>query len=190
MELFAYSTSDIELVRKCVSGDRFHQEAFYKKFASKMYNLCLAYSNSRDDAKDIMQDGFVKIFTSLKQYNENGSLDSWVRKIIVNTAIDFYRKSLKEKENISTENIHDLPSEFSVFDDINAKQLMKLIHRLPEGAKLAFNLNVIEGYSHDEIAEKLNISVGTSKSQVWRAKSLLKDWIINSSSVKAATVNT
>ena len=75
-----------------------------------MYNLCLAYSNSRDDAKDIMQDGFVKIFTSLKQYNENGSLDSWVRKIIVNTAIDFYRKSLKEKENISTENIHDLPS--------------------------------------------------------------------------------
>ena len=90
--------TDLELIQKCISGDRKCQEFFYKKYATKMYNVCLTYSNSGDDAKDIMQDAFIKVFTSLKQYNEVGSIEGWVRKTMVNTAIDFYRKRVKERK--------------------------------------------------------------------------------------------
>lgn len=182
--------SDIELIEKCISGDRKYQELFYKKFSKKMYNICQSYANSGDDAKDILQDGFVKIFTSLNTYNGVGSLEGWVRKIIVNTAIDFYRKRLKEMRNVNIDDVYDLPFESSVLDEINSKELIELIHKLPEGAKLIFNLFVIEGYSHEEIARKLNISTGTSKSQVSRAKSLLKDLIVKFSTVKIAIEKT
>lgn len=169
--------SDIELVQECVLENRYYQEVFYKKYSQKMYNLCLAYTSSHDDAKDVMQDGFVKVFTSLKQYQGNGSLEGWVRKIIVNTAIDFYRKKSKEIKNINIEDVHHLSYDVSVLDTLHAKHLIDLIHKLPEGANLIFNLYVIEGYSHEEIAKKLNISIGTSKSQLSRAKSLLINYI-------------
>lgn len=149
-----------------------------------MYHVCLTYSNCKDDAKDIMQDGFVKVFTSLKQFNNIGSLEGWIRKTMVNTAIDFYRKRSKERRNISIDQVYDLPFESSILENINAQQLIELTQKLPEGAKLIFNLYVVEGYSHEEIALKLDISIGTSKSQVSRAKSLLKDWIAKFSSVK------
>ncbi len=169
--------SDIELVQECVFGNRYYQEVFYKKYSQKMYNLCLAYTSSHDDAKDVMQDGFVKVFTSLKQYQGSGSLEGWVRKIIVNTAIDFYRKKSKEIKNINIDDVHHLSYNVSVLDALHAKHLIDLIQKLPEGANLIFNLYVVEGYSHEEIAEKLNISIGTSKSQLSRAKSLLKNYI-------------
>lgn len=182
--------SDKELVKECVLGNRHYQEIFYKKYSKRMYNLCLAYSSSDDDAKDVMQDGFVKVFTSLKQYSGNGSLEGWVRKIIVNTAIDFYRKKRKEVRNISIEHAHDLAFDESVINALNAKHLIDLIRKLPEGANLIFNLYVVEGYNHEEIAKKLDISIGTSKSQLSRAKSLLKEYIENFSSVKIAAEKT
>lgn len=169
--------TDIDLVQECVLGNRHYQEVFYKKYSQKMYNLCLAYTSSHDDAKDVMQDGFVKAFTSLKHYQGNGSLEGWVRKIIVNTAIDFYRKKSKEIKNINIDDVHDLTYDVSVLDALHAKHLVDLIQKLPEGANLIFNLYVVEGYSHEEIAKKLDISIGTSKSQLSRAKSLLINYI-------------
>lgn len=181
------SVSDIELVNECILGNRYCQEVFYKKYSQKMYNLCLTYSSSRDDAKDVMQDGFVKVFTSLKQYRGNGSLEGWVRKIIVNTAIDFYRKKKKEVSNINIDDALNLSYDISILDALNAKQLIGLMHKLPEGANLIFNLHVVEGYSHEEIANKLNISIGTSKSQLSRAKSLLLRYIESFSAEKITT---
>lgn len=152
-----------------------------------MYNICINYSNDRDDAKDIMQDGFIKVFNTLKQFNNQGSLEGWIRKIMVNTAIDFYRKKSKERTNLNIENAHNMGYESPILENINTQQLIELTQKLPEGAKLIFNLYALEGYSHEEIAKKLDISIGTSKSQVSRAKTLLKSWINKFSSAKIST---
>lgn len=142
-----------------------------------MFGICLGYVNSRDEAKDILQDGFIKVFASLKNYKGVGSLEGWVRKIIVNTAIDYYRKALKDQKNVSVEKADNMEVETSVLERMHAKDVLELIHKLPEGARIIFNLHVVEGYNHNEIAGMLNISEGTSKSQFSRARSLLQGWI-------------
>ena len=169
--------TEAELINRCIAGEKSCQERLYRKYASKMFGVCLGYVNSQDDAKDVMQDAFIKIFESLKKYNGEGSFEGWIRKIIVNTAIDYYRKNLKEIRNVQIDDLYDVKTEASVLDRIQEKELLELIHKLPEGARIIFNLYVIEGYSHDEIAKTLNISLSTSKSQVWRAKGLLQTWI-------------
>lgn len=142
-----------------------------------MFGICLGYANDRDQAKDILQDGFIKIFASIKNYNNNGSLEWWVRRIIVNTAIDYYRKSIKELNNVDIEEAENMDGETSILENIYEKELLSLIQKLPEGSRIIFNLFVIEGYNHLEISELLNISQGTSKSQFSRARLLLKEMI-------------
>ena len=168
-----------ELIKRCIAGEKYCQELLYRKYASKMFGVCLGYVNSHDDAKDVLQDAFVKIFESLKKYTGEGSFEGWIRRIIVNTAIDYYRKALKDQKNISLDDISVIHTQASVLDKIQEKELLELIHKLPEGARVIFNLFAIEGYSHDEIAKMLNISLSTSKSQFWRAKGLLQSWINN-----------
>ena len=169
--------TEAELIRHCVNGDRLCQKLFYKKYASKMFGVCLGYVNSRDDAKDILQDGFVKVFASLKEYKGAGSLEGWVRRIIVNTAIDYYRRTMKDSKNVNVEKAKSIEAETHILEGMHAKELLELIQKLPEGARAIFNLYVIEGYNHVEIAEMLDISQGTSKSQFSRARSLLQEWI-------------
>lgn len=142
-----------------------------------MFGICLGYANDRDQAKDILQDGFIKIFASIENYNNNGSLEGWVRRIIVNTAIDYYRKSIKQLNNVDIEEAENMDGETSILENIYEKELLSLIQKLPEGSRIIFNLFVIEGYSHLEISELLNISQGTSKSQFSRARLLLKEMI-------------
>lgn len=169
--------TESELLQYCIKGQRVHQEIFYKKYASKMFGICLGYANDRDQAKDILQDGFIKIFASIENYNNNGSLEGWVRRIIVNTAIDYYRKSIKQLNNVDIEEAENMDGETSILENIYEKELLSLIQKLPEGSRIIFNLFVIEGYSHLEISELLNISQGTSKSQFSRARLLLKEMI-------------
>lgn len=169
--------SDRELVEGCLQGRRDSQHQLYKKYASKMFGVCLGYAKDRDDAKDILQEGFIKVFGSLKNYKGEGSLEGWVRRIIVNTAIDYYRKALKERNSVNIEDARDLPVEVSVLERMQAGELLELVNRLPDGAKLIFNLYVVEGYTHKEIAEMLQINQGTSKSQFARARMLLQDLI-------------
>lgn len=142
-----------------------------------MFGVCLGYANGRDQAKDMLQDGFIKIFASIKNYNNNGSLEGWVRRIIVNTAIDYYRKSIKELNKVDIEEAENMDIETSILENIYEKELLNLIQKLPEGCRIIFNLYVIEGYNHLEISELLNISQGTSKSQFSRARLLLKEMI-------------
>ena len=170
--------SDEELVRGCVRQERAFQKMLYYKFASKMYGICLSFVGDRELAQDILQDGFIKVFNFLKTFDMNGSLEGWIRKTMVNTSIDYYRKKAKLQQYIVSDSIfqdEEIPEE--ILDRIQTEEILNKVSELPEGARLIFNLYAVEGYSHKEIAEMLNISIGTSKSQLSRAKSLLKSWL-------------
>ncbi|MFZ0472017.1 MAG: RNA polymerase sigma factor [Bacteroidales bacterium] len=167
--------SDEMLVKGCIKNDRKIQELLYRKFSREMYNICLAYETDRDEAKDVLQEGFIKVFRSIETFDKQGSLKGWIRRIMTNTAIDHWRISSKEDKFISIDFLTptDQPVESPV-TSFNCSDIMNQVSRLPSGARLIFNLYALEGYSHKEIAEKLNISEGTSKSQVNRARQLLQ----------------
>lgn len=171
------SHTDRELVEGCLQGRRDCQQLLYKKFASKMFGVCLGYAKDRDEAKDILQEGFIKVFGSLNLYKGDGSLEGWIRRIIVNKAIDYYRKALKERNSVNIEDARDLPVEVSILERMQAGELLELVNKLPDGARVIFNLYVVEGYTHKEIAEMLDINQGTSKSQFARARMLLQDLV-------------
>jgi RNA polymerase sigma-70 factor (ECF subfamily) len=155
----------------CIRGDRMEQKAFYERFKGKMFALCLRYANSREDAEDILQEGFVKVFRDLHQYTGAGNFEGWVRKIFVNTALQHLQKQRRGPLVVELEG-HDIAAEPELFhgDEPPAKNMIKILQKLPTGFRTVFNLYVLEGYTHPEIAEILNISVGTSKSQLMRAK--------------------
>jgi RNA polymerase sigma-70 factor (ECF subfamily) len=136
-----------------------------------MFALCLRYANSREDAEDMLQDGFVKVFRDLGQYSGTGNFDGWVRKVFVNTALQHLQRQ-KRNLLISELDGQDFPDESESFaaDEPPAKNLLRILQQLPPGFRTIFNLHVLEGYSHPEIADILGISVGTSKSQLLRAK--------------------
>ena len=169
---------DDDLIRGCRENNRKSQEMLYRRYARTMYNLCLIYESDRDNAKDILQEAFIKIFRNIGSYDRTGSLKGWMKKIVTNTAIDQYRKNYKETQLIPIENIVDPCSdEESIASILNTKDIISQVNRLPRGARMIFQLYAIEGYSHKEIADLLNISEGTSKSQINRAKQLLQQWI-------------
>ncbi|PCH91085.1 MAG: RNA polymerase subunit sigma-24 [Bacteroidetes bacterium] len=149
----------------------------YRKYADKMFTVCLTYSDDEDDACDILQDSFIKVFRNLPKFNFDGSFEGWIRRIVVNTALELHRKRLREKENLNVYETYIEPRIDSALDAIHSNELIKLVNELPFKASLVLKLYAIEGYSHKEIAEQLAITVGTSKSQLNRARSLLKESI-------------
>jgi RNA polymerase sigma-70 factor (ECF subfamily) len=170
--------SDEDLIRGCRENNRMSQEMLYRRYARSMYNLCLLYESDRDNAKDILQESFIKIFRNIGRFDRKCSLKSWLKKIITNTSIDHYRKNHSEAQFIAIEDIvHPCSDEESVASILNTKDIISQVNRLPLGARMIFQLHAIEGYSHKEIAELLHISEGTSKSQISRAKQLLQQWI-------------
>jgi RNA polymerase sigma-70 factor, ECF subfamily len=171
-----------DIVKKCVKGDRKAQQELYKIFYSKMMGVCYRYTNNSEDAKDILQDGFVKVYSNLKKYNFKGSLEGWIRRIMVNTAIDHFRKNknvylVGDEDDYILEN-SKVESADSIYGQFGESVIMEAIQSLSPAYKTVFNLNVIEGYKHSEIAEKLNISEGTSKSNLAKAKQNLKKILI------------
>jgi len=166
---------DREIVKLCIAGDRKAQEKLYNFYASKMKGVCLRYSRSIVESEDIFQDGFVKVFSNLKNYSGQGSFDGWVRRIMVNTAIDTYKKNLPFKNSSQfDEFIEDELKTVELPDELEEEDLLNILSNLPDGYRLVFNLYAIEGYSHKEIAERLNISENTSKSQLHRARKLIQ----------------
>lgn len=166
-----------EIIEGCYKGDRKHQEALYKMFASKMFGVCLTYTKDRDLAQDILHDGFFKVFKKFDKYNSSWSLNAWIRRIIVNTAIDHFRK-MNRITNVDFQESEYLAGSFDETSEISkTADLSDIINMLPNGAKTVFNLYTIEGYKHREIADILNISVGTSKSQLSKAKNVLRDLV-------------
>jgi RNA polymerase sigma factor (sigma-70 family) len=167
------------ILKGCRDGDRRCQELLYKQMASKMLGVCMRYAKDNFEAEDILQTGFVKVFSKLDNYRGDGSFEGWIRRIMVHTAIEFYRKGIK---SLNVVNIEDTQEEeaSSAFDmsKLNVQDLMKLIQSLSVGYRAVFNMYAIEGYSHKEIAEQLGITEGASKSQLSRARAVLREQIL------------
>lgn len=167
------------LVKKCIEGDNRAQKKLFDLFAPKLFGVCLRYMKDHNLAQDTLQDGFVKIFTKLSDYNGKGSFEGWMRRITVNTCLDQLRKDQKLKMNTSIDDVSFLVKDNHwIEEELTAKDLLKLVESLPDGYRVVFNMFAIEGYSHKEIAEQLNISENTSKSQFSRAKSHLRRKLI------------
>ncbi len=167
-----------QLIKACIKGERASQNKLYSLFASKMFVVCLRYAKNREEAEDILQEGFLKVFTSLQQYTYKGFFEGWLRKIIVNTALEKFQKN--HRLYIIT-NIDELPdgkiATDGILDQLNVKEMINLIQQLPLMCRLVFNLYVFEGMKHGEIAELLNISEGTSKSNLFDARKILQKQI-------------
>jgi len=174
-----------DLIEGCLLGNPVMQKNLYDKYAPKMYAICLRYAANSEDAKDILQDGFVKVFVNLGKFKAMGSFEGWMRRIFVNTAIEHYRR--KNQLYAISENQEDnMPNqEVSALDALEADDIIRLISELPNGYRTVFNLYAVEGYSHKEISTMMNISEGTSKSQYARAKAWLQEKIGNRKNDKA-----
>jgi RNA polymerase sigma-70 factor (ECF subfamily) len=144
-----------------------------------MMGVCLRYTNNYEEAQDVLQDGFIKVFNKLSKFVNKGSLEGWVRRIMVNTALDHYRKNKKFQKDIEIDAVSfKLEKQEYIVESINAQDLLKIIQTIPEGYRVVFNLFAIEGYSHKEIAEQLGVTESTSKSQFSRAKKMLRKILI------------
>jgi RNA polymerase sigma factor (sigma-70 family) len=168
-----------QLVKACISGNASAQKEFYDLFAKKMMGVCLRYTNNYEEAQDVLQDGFIKVFNKLSKFVNKGSLEGWVRRIMVNTALDHYRKNKKFQKDVEIDAVSfKLEKQEYIVESINAQDLLKIIQTIPEGYRVVFNLFAIEGYSHKEIAEQLGVTESTSKSQFSRAKKMLRNILI------------
>jgi RNA polymerase sigma factor (sigma-70 family) len=164
------------LIKGCIKGDRKFQELLYHKYARTMYAICLSYTKDRATAQDILQDSFVKVFDKIKTFNQQGSLEGWIKRIISNTAIDHFRKKSTLSDYVQYDQVfNESDTGGNALDHINAQEVLEQVTKLPDGARVIFNLYAIEGYSHKEISKKLNISIGTSKSQFSRARNILQN---------------
>lgn len=170
--------NDETLVKKCVSGDAKAQREFFDRFSPTMLGVALRYMKDLARAEDVLQEGFIKVFNNLHRYESKGSLEGWVRRIVVNTALDQIRKYKKEQTNLELDNsTFEIVQKSEVESQLQAEVLLQLVQQLPEGYRIVFNMFAIEGYSHKEIAEHLNITESTSKSQYSRARALLRKWL-------------
>ncbi len=171
----------VQLIQACIGGDRYSQSALYEQFATKMFGVCMRYAKNREEAEEIMQEGFVQVFKSLHNFKFAGSFEGWIRKIMVYSAIHHYRTKPKMHMVVDIENAktEDLGNE-EIMSYLHKKELLKMVQALPPAYRMIFNLYVFEGMKHREIAEHLGISEGTSKSNFFDAKQLLQKAVTNS----------
>ena len=166
-----------QLIENCKINDTKAQGELYKLYASKLFPICLKYSRNYAEAEDNLQDAFLTIFNKIKQYKNTGSFEGWIKRIVINTALQRYRS--EKVLNIVNDNIsEDIEIDIDD-DDISLKYLLQIIQELPDRYRLVFNLYVMDGYSHKDISEMLDITVGTSKSNLARARQILKKTIEN-----------
>ncbi len=164
-----------QLVNACLKGDSKAQKQLYERFAPKMFGVCLRYAKDDDTAQDYLQEGFIRVFNNLDKFRFEGSFEGWIRRIVVNTALEKLRKVDVIKNSVEVEKaLFTTDDVEQVMDQINAGELLQLIQTLPTGFRTVFNLYAIEGYTHQEIGKMLHISEGTSKSQYSRARQWLQ----------------
>jgi RNA polymerase sigma-70 factor (ECF subfamily) len=167
-----------QLIKDCLKLKPEAQKMLYEHFAPQMLGVCYRYTKSTSDAEEVLQEGFVKVFMRLNQFKKEGELGAWIRKIVVNTALNFLKTNQKYRYDLSFDEMHlHLVSIEDPAVNLQAKELSELIRQLPTGFQTIFNLHAIEGYKHTEIAFMLGISEGTSRSQYARARALLIEWI-------------
>jgi RNA polymerase sigma-70 factor (ECF subfamily) len=169
-----------QLIKGCVEGDRKMQKILYEKYSRKMMGVCLRYVKDPEDARDLMQEGFIKLFTNISAYAGSGSFEGWIRKIFVNCALERlrHRDILKDACDIEDSHYAEIPDD-TFISEISSDELMTYVKSLPNGFRTVFNMFAVEGYSHKEIGEKLHITESTSRSQYARARKLLQKMIRN-----------
>jgi RNA polymerase sigma factor (sigma-70 family) len=168
-----------ELVKRCKVNEHKAQELLYKQFVSKMLGVCMRYATDKMEAEDMLQNGFIKVFQKIGDYRNEGSFEGWMRRIMVHGSIEYYRKHHKMMQIVE---LDEAANETSVNPlataNLAAKDLLVLIQQLPPGYRIVFNLYAIEGYSHKEIAAIIGITEGASKSQLSRARGVLKEQVV------------
>ncbi|MCW5516300.1 RNA polymerase sigma factor, partial [Muriicola sp. Z0-33] len=164
-----------KLIHNCKRGDRKAQEQLYRKYSRILFGICLKYSRNKTEAEDNLHDSFMTIYDKIGQYKFKGSFEGWMKRITVNTVLQKYRK--EEYLNVVSENQEEEVEEETGYIDVDLKTLLRYIQELPNKYRLTFNMYVLDGYSHKEISEELGTSTGTSKSNLARARMILKEKI-------------
>jgi RNA polymerase sigma-70 factor (ECF subfamily) len=169
--------SERELVEACLAHDSAGQEDLYKRYARRMYAVCLRYARNEAEAQDLLQEGFIRVFDKLATFRLEGSLEGWVRRIMVTTAINHFRKKSFQLERSGMEHMPETPVPSDAMDHLGEQELLALVAALPDGYRLVFNLYAIEGFDHAEIAERLGCGESTSRSQLAKARRMLQQKI-------------
>lgn len=183
-----------EIIRQCLNNERQAQFKLYEKYSPALFGVCLRYAKNSTDAEDILQEGFIKVFRYLKDFGGRGSFEGWLRKIMVNSALNFYKRKNLISKGVDPETVQyyvATENDVNAVAKMNHEELLNIIKNLPDGYRTVFNLNVIEGYSHKEIGSLMQISVNTSKSQLSRARKSLKRTIselFESEDVRASAI--
>ena len=170
--------SDEKLIKGCQKGKREFQQALYDKYCDGMYLVALRYSKMQQEAEDILQEAFLKVFNNIKTFRKDSSLAYWIKRIVVNTALNHQRSKLYLYPMVDVSDLNDYVVNETAISNLSYEELLEMIQKLPSGCQVIFNLFAIEGYKHSEIAELLQISEGTSKSQFSRAKAILSKNIL------------
>ncbi|HBP44706.1 MAG TPA: RNA polymerase subunit sigma-70 [Flavobacteriales bacterium] len=175
---------DINLIEACKRSKPSAQREMYVRFSPMMFAVALRYTSGRADAEDILQEAWIKVFRHLESFSEHNSFEGWLRRIVVNTAITHYRRNQKHAFQLDVDEVHATPADLEAFKelDFTREELATAIAELPKGYGMVFNMYVIEGYKHKEIAERLGIDLNTSKSQLSRARKYLQAILTNMSS--------
>lgn len=175
---------DLQLARACLDGNEKAQKRLFDKYSGQMMAVCMRYGSNHQEAQDMFQDGFIKVFQKLDKYNGKGPLGAWIRRTMANNALDKIRKNKREKDNVSLFEVEykiENKDQVDIFKDddplLSEKKLLELIAQMPTGYRTVFNLYVIEEYSHKEIADMLDVTESTSKTQYRKAKAYMRNLI-------------
>jgi RNA polymerase sigma-70 factor (ECF subfamily) len=170
--------TEVELIKACKADDRQAQKLLYERFSPLMFGVCRRYINRLEDAEDVLVEAFFKVFDNMDQFQGNGSFEGWIRRIVVNEALMFLRKKHALKNAYEIQEHFDLPDDANIVQELASQDILNLLAQLPNGYRTVFNLYVLEGYKHREIADLLDISINTSKSQLILAKKRLRELLI------------
>ena len=162
------------LIKACKRGKRASQKELYKLYYSYGMSICLRYSKNREEAQEVLNDGFIKVFNNLEKYDIKLSFKAWLRRILINVAIDYYRKHHKHQHTLEIVHNQHFDESPDALHNLSVEEIMKMVQKLSPAYRMVFNLNVVEGYKHQEIAEQLNITVGASKSNLAKARMKLR----------------
>jgi RNA polymerase sigma factor (sigma-70 family) len=174
LRLIPFFTTESQLIAALKRGEGRAHKVVYERFAGKMLAVCTRYCANRDDAEEVMLDGFMRVFEKISQFREDGSFEGWIRRIMVTESLMFLRKNKQWRQEIPIEEVTVEPDYEWADTALNENELLRMVNQLPDGYRTIFNLYAIEGYAHAEIAEMLGISEGTSKSQLSRARTMLQ----------------
>ena len=177
------------IINGCLAGNRSSQEKLFNRYSPKMLAICLRYAKNRDEANEILLDGFFRVFKNLQQFNHSGSFEGWIRRIIVNAAIQRYKSRSNLHLVIPIDLVeNEIPDEMNIYSTITTKEMIQLIQKLPTSYRMVFNLYVFDGYKHKEIAALLEIAEGTSKSNLFDARAILRQAILENNRFKTKKV--